>query len=166
MDNKKLKTYIMLVLAVIIWGYAGFSFFRTFSDKKNQDISTDYHISADNSNSGLADTFMLLSNYQDPFLGRSLARSTSSLQAPVRTRPAVLKKEEVKPAVITDFSFISFIGMVINPGTGKRVALVDLKGRQHMVSEGEQIEQVTFVKCFSDSIKVSYHDETKFIKRR
>jgi hypothetical protein len=166
MDNKKLKTYIMLALAVIIWGYAGFSFFRTFSDKKNQDISTDYHISADNGNSGLADTFILLGNYQDPFLGRSLVRSTGSLQTPVRTKPVLLKKEEIKPAVITDFSFISFIGMVTNPGNGKRVALVDLKGRQYMVSEGEQIEQVTFMKCFPDSIKVSFHDETKFIKRR
>jgi hypothetical protein len=164
--DKKLKTYIMLALAVIIWGYAGFSFFRTFSNKKNQDISTDYTVSPENANAGLADTFMLLSNYQDPFLGRSLARSTGTLQAPVRTKPAVLKKEEVKPVLITDFSFISFIGMVTNPSTGKRVALVDLKGRQYMVSEGEQIEQVTFLKCFSDSIKVSYHDETKFIKRR
>jgi hypothetical protein len=164
--DKKLKTYLMLVLAIIIWGYAGFSFFRTFSDKKNQDMHSEYHVSEDHNNSGIADTFMLLSSYQDPFLGKSIARYEEGL---LRTKVKVIApvvKKEIKPQVIIDFSFISFIGMVTNPNTGKRVALVDLKGRQYMASEGEQIEEVTFVKCFSDSINVLYHDETKFIKRR
>lgn len=168
MKNNKTSTYILLIIVVGLWIVVFYRIYKSFfaddeggmvavvNSKPNKIVLEDSNI------------FLLKANYQDPFLGRfsnSLVRSANSTNVVVSSvKKAVAPKVKKEPIKI-DWSFIKYFGLIKNQQTQKQVALISINGKQHMVSEGEKVDEVLLVKNFKDSIKVTYQGETIFLKK-
>jgi len=160
------KTIFLLCVVIVVWGYTAFSFFGTFS-------GTNYNYSLTNNNvkTGndykMDDSFALLANYRDPFLGDVprlvMNRMNKSSDRIKIGNPQEKEKNIDKPV---DISFILFYGIVNNPSTKKKIALVSLNNKQYMASEGETIEEVSFIKNDKDSVLISYNKKSFYIKRK
>ncbi|HXA01795.1 MAG TPA: hypothetical protein VNW99_07405, partial [Cytophagaceae bacterium] len=113
------------------------------------------------------DSFALLANYRDPFLGDVprlvMNRMNKSSDRIKIGNPQEKEKNIDKPV---DISFILFYGIVNNPSTKKKIALVSLNNKQYMASEGETIEEVSFIKNDKDSVLISYNKKSFYIKRK
>jgi len=163
MKNKKTLTYALLAGSLLVWGLV---FYKLFSyiggddspNANNKTITVPHQIEKEES-------YTLIANYRDPFLGKQeKSQGGEGGVNLIIKRKSVVKvvKEPEKPL---DLTFISYTGMITNPSTKKKVALVTIKGKQSMVSEGEVLDEITFVKNYKDSIQISYLGKTAYVKR-
>lgn len=167
MKNKGL-TYLLGVAVLAIWGIV---FYRIFNavGPDNDPVRMPVREVADFKEEVAQDSFTLIGNYRDPFLG---GMAHGGYVRPSVQRPQVQVKNTVKPAPVVkeqeppmDWSFISYHGTISNPSNNKKVLLISVNGRQYMATESETIEGVTIVKNFVDSIQVSYQGKTHSIYR-
>jgi hypothetical protein len=163
------KTIFLVCVVIAVWGYAAFSFFGTFSGGNYNYSLTDKKMQAGNTDYKIDDSFTLLASYRDPFL-REVPRSVIS-KANISSDKikAVKSRENGKEKIIAkpvDISFILFHGIVNNPETKKKIALVSIHDKQYMASEGEKIEEVSFIKNGKDSVLISFEDKSFYIKRK
>jgi hypothetical protein len=110
------------------------------------------------------DTVRLMLNYRDPF--------SDPKQEPVEIPVSKLVTHSVakvpnnigpiKPSI--NWNIIKYAGYIKNPNTKKLVAMMNINGKEVLLSEGESAEQVKLVQNLRDSVKVSYMGTTKFIK--
>jgi hypothetical protein len=163
--KKKKLTYFLLAVTVVIWGLI---FIRIFDSVDTEAEEMPAAVNTKNtpmSTSAVPDTFSLLANYRDPFLGNS---SHHGIQP---DKPTVKPKDVLKvvapplpPKALVDWSVITYLGLINNPKTNKSIALINLKGREYMVAEGESIEEIKIIKNLKDSLLVTYQAENKYLK--
>jgi hypothetical protein len=166
MKNKKM-TYLLIAGAIVVWGLI---FYRILMQVGSDDIpiakktfvkSFDDHIFEK------PDTFSLIANYRDPFLGavaKPRINTDGSLKPSPSAKPSIVVEKKVAELPF-DWSIIKFHGTILNSKTGKRVAFVTLKGRELMLSDGENYEGLTILKNLNDSLQIQYQGKNTFIKR-
>jgi hypothetical protein len=154
MKNKS-TTYILLAGTLVIWFLI---FYRVFAGINSEDIAK-YELPIKKITQVPAEKqeekFILLGNYRDPFLGAtsmSLQNSTTSSGNSSSRSFGKIKKAEVKKDETIDWSFIHYIGIVNNRTTMKEVGLLAIAGKEYMVNEKDEINQVTIIKKERDSI--------------
>lgn len=159
MKNKKF-TYLLGLTVAILWGlilyrvvdWAGGSDndpLPAVSAKRPKEAYYDYALPKD--------TTHLLLNYRDPF---GLVKMKDMAQMPLKKthRPLTMV---AKPAL--NWSFIKYSGYIRNRASKKLIALVNVNGKNVMLSEGDTKEQVKLLKNMRDSIRVSFSGQTKCI---
>lgn len=163
MKKNKKTTYVLLLVVLCLWVVVFYRLYKSFfsepalavEGKKKNEIKA----------APEADTrFVLQANYQDPFFGKNFSsRIAGSIERIVKRteKPKEVKKEEVP----MDWSFISYIGLIKNQKNQKQVALVSIQGKEYMVSEGETISEVSFLKNTRDSIQISYQGKTTYLRK-
>lgn len=164
MKNKKLTVFLFIGVA-LVWGFAIFQLLVNFSGNEPAE-KKDHKIVLSQSLLLKEDTFQLVLKYRDPFRIKSVRTPSASIRR-VPVKPVVPSKppEEKKPEII-DWSFVRFIGLISNRDKNKSVALVSLHGKEKMVSEGDSIGEVHFLKYFPDSILISKGINKTYISRK
>lgn len=162
----KNKNYTMALAGAVIllWVFVLYKFYKSFWGDGTVVAIESKFISKGKIKPDANEKFVLKANYPDPFSGKEYRKERSfgeSKQTRVVKQP-VPKKEEVK----IDFSFISYLGLIKNQANQKEVALVSVQGKEYMVSEGDQINEISFIKNFKDSIKVSYMGTIAFLRKK
>ena len=155
-------TYLLIAGSLLVWGLV---FYKVFSYIGGGDGSTVTNIPSIAAPPVLEkeEEYTLLLNYRDPFLGKTeTGIEKSNIGSAVKKKKMAKIKEPGKPI---DVSFISYAGMITNPSTKRKVALITIKGRQSMVAEVEVLDDVKFIKNYRDSIQISYLGRTAYIKR-
>lgn len=141
--KKQTKTYLLLGFVLIIWGVIGFKVVGVLSsDPQPEPVSvsvTDLpkHIVK-------KDTFSLLANYRDPFLGTLPKKKRTA-------KPKVVKKKEVPKKNIT------YLGTVTGSGTSNTLYFLSIDGKQYMLSKNEEVEQVKLLRGTEKQITVRYN---------
>lgn len=163
MKDKKTLTYILLAGSLLVWGLV---FYKIFGYVGGVDapLETTKPVTLP-SVVEKEEEYTLLANYKDPFLGTiaiTLTSRNTDNKTLVKNKKANTIKETEK---LIDLSFISYSGIITNPATKRKVALVTVKGKQAMLSEGEAWEDVKFIKNFEDSIQISYLGKIAYVKR-
>jgi hypothetical protein len=167
MKGKKM-TYILLGGVVLIWGLVFMRIYNSlFSDSRV--ISSSRAVSYKAHNYEGKDTFELIASYRDPFIGTVQQRIRNSAvftgtESSIKSKPKESSKPK-EPEVIIDWSVISYIGLIKNPGSNKNVSLMKIKGREYLMKEGDISDDVKLIINFKDSVKVLYSGKEKFIKR-
>ena len=160
-------TYILLAGVVVVWGLIFVRIYNSMFSGNESVLTAKPQLGKVNYTS-TRDTFELIANYRDPFLGgmprveRSMTEQSPSVA--VRPKPAPVVKVP-EPEVVIDWSVISYIGLIKNPATSKHVSLMLIKGNEYMMAEGETRADVKLIKNCKDSVKVLYSGKEKFIKR-
>ena len=103
--------------------------------------------------------YILVAGYPDPFLKDNLpvmdTVATNALPAAAVTPP---------PPVI-DISFVQYLGMISNIDHPKKVALVNVNGKEEMVKEGDVVGEVRVRKILPGELKVVYKGKEFVVKK-
>lgn len=146
------KYHILLPAVIVIWGLIGYQFF-TFLNQSE----TSYYDATPGNKKNVANTeersYTLLGNYRDPFL-RKKTRRVNTGGASVQSKRTTASVNIQKPAVVVDWSVISYLGTIENNKSKTKIALISKQGKSVIVKEGEAIEGFTVVRIWKDSIKV------------
>ena len=66
-----------------------------------------------------------------------------------------------KPTI--NWGFITYRGFIRNASTKKLLALIDINGKEYLMTEGEAFDQVRLMKNLKDSVRVIYNGKSHFI---
>lgn len=154
MKNKKFL-YILLPAVLVIWGSI---FYKIYTSVKGTDIpeSLASMKNMKEEPQEKEDTFSLLLNYRDPFLGK---------HGGVVNRPAIKASDEKTKVQKIQWPNIIYHGFIKNKSTKKVLALLEINGRESNIAAGNTIEGVSVKKIFKDSIIVAFKGEKKTIKK-
>ena len=159
MKSKK-TVYILLVVVAGIWGtlfYKIFSGLGGDNDIKSNTIQIPQTLIANS----FSDTFSLIANYRDPFLGKQLAPKIVSDNPPV-----TVNKTKSQPVVnSSQWPAITYSGMVKNDNSNKTLALLFINGNSQTLKQGDLIENIEVVKIYRDSVLLKQGKEKKFFKK-
>jgi hypothetical protein len=159
MKNKK-TVYILILMVIIVWGMIFYRIYAAFSDDAEPVIAPATKIKEPYDDYAIPkDTSHLQARYRDPFG-----------QAPVKDTALVVPQKNIHrtvPVTIApgiNWAAINYMGYIRNPGSKKLIAIMHINGKEVMMTEGETAEQVKLLRNLCDSVKISYHGQTKFIK--
>ena len=155
--------YILLPVCLGIWGYI--IWYVVQATNRNQPIvqTTQSNIKKVNA-PVVPDTFSLLLDYDDPFLGkrttkRSATQRVSSSNRSIRKKNESIKEEPPKP-----WPNIVYKGLVKNQHTGKWVALMEVNGQSHVLRSGQAVEDLTLIHLSEEKISLTWKGEQGVVK--
>ncbi len=163
MKNKNL-IYILGPLMAVIWGaiiwkvvdmMTGNEAVISETVAKPMEIVSSYQ----------EELFVLFADYPDPFLKNY---SKTKTLKPTKPKPKPKPKKKVpkkppKPKI--DWSFITFNGTIENPRTKKRIAIVNIRNKEYIMTQGDTMLGVLIKQIWEDSVEVNYHMEKRMIKK-
>ena len=158
MRNKKLAIYVLLPVVVIIWGAAIFQIFKVINPDSVAIKNLDFDKLPKSSKNNMPDTFSIVANYRDPFLGRSenhLGQGIKYTVAPV------LKKPEIRIA----WPALAYKGMIRNKKSNKQLVMVSIAGKTSMMNSGDEINGVGLIAISNDSVELSFQNEKKWLRK-
>jgi hypothetical protein len=157
MKNKSV-TYLLIGGVALIWGLIIFRIFHAATEEEETFVpSQGKAIASKKAGKSPSDTFDLLLDYRDPFLGKVSVASFSDpnqirTSAPRRKKPVVA----LPPAPAIDWSFIAFKGTIQNKQLNSHIGLFHIHGKDVMLRPTEQSNGVTILKVSRDSAWVQF----------
>jgi hypothetical protein len=160
--NKKL-VYILLPLALIIWGLIFYKILSHF--KKPPDINPILQREEIKpSDIAATDTMIIVANYRDPFLS-TLPKVVSKPNAQITGKPSVPNRSIAARRVKKlKWPKIEYGGVVDNKEV-RKIALVKINNRKFLMQKGDKTNEVEVLEIFSDSIKLMYRTEYRTITK-
>ncbi|MFC4221171.1 hypothetical protein [Flagellimonas marina] len=149
--SKNLRTYVLLALVLILWGIIGFKVIGTLSPEPQPEIVVK-RTSQDLKSVKKRDTFSLIADYRDPFLGTLPPRKKKTGKRPVA------KKEMPKKNIV-------YSGLVSQTGSGSTLFFISIDGRQYTLSKNEEVDNVRLLRGNEENIRVRYNGITETIAR-
>lgn len=150
--NSKLKTYILLVAVLAIWGVIGYKIMGavnpnsvTVAQKNSLEAFTPKKIRD-------LDTFTIQPVERDPFLGHLYIKKKPKPRV-VKTS---VKKELVWPSIL-------YHGVISNQGGKEALYIVSINGQQQILKTGQSIDGVTLKKANKTEIQISFKGKRKTI---
>lgn len=136
-------------LVLVIWGIIGYKIINAFSADPVINTVT-RNVSFKPKKVAKKDTFSLLANYRDPFLG-------TWNKAKKKKAKGIIKRKSVQ------FPNIVFTGLVSGAQTKDHIFFVTIAGKQYLMNKGAANDGVTLVSGTSRNIKVRYKGTLKTI---
>lgn len=150
----------MLPIIILVWGivfYQLFSYF--FSSPTYATEKSEIKVDIDEIKK---DTFSIVADYRDPFLGKKIRESRSGTTNNIK-RNNTKKRTNPTQAINQPWPVIQYKGMIKNNNSEKRVGIVNMGGRERLVKEGDVLNEVQFLSIGKTQIKVSFNKEQKTI---
>ncbi|WP_411032224.1 hypothetical protein [Spongiimicrobium sp. 3-5] len=151
--KKNKKTYLLLAAVLIIWGIIGFKVVNAINPSAKNDFNTGLTTKFEPKTMKAKDTFSILADYRDPFLG-TLPKSRSANKKAPKTP---------KKAAIPEIP-ISYTGFITEKGSGKKIFFLTINGNQQMMTRGETVQGVKLVRGTKGSVQVQHNGRTRTIK--
>lgn len=142
---------MLLGLVLFIWGIIGYRVVKTLSPDE-EPIPASKPLSFNPKPLVKKDTFSLLANYRDPFLGPLPKNKRKPSKNQVVKKP-VQKRN------------IAYSGSVSQSGSGNSLFFVTIDGHQYMMSIKEEVNGVQLISGNKGDIKVRYNGITESISR-
>lgn len=162
--NKKL-TWFLICAVALVWGVILYRLFFNHTEEDYGLKSQAAVLKHEPYDQYLpkADTFRLVLNYKDPFLGGMAATAPEPKHTDLPVQPVNFVPPPAIPMV--DWSVVKYSGYIINPQTKKTVSIVMLNGKERMMAEGERFEGLQLLSNKRDSVLVSWQGKQKYIKQ-
>jgi len=173
-SNSKYVQYGLMAVVVLIWGSIIFKV-KTYNGNESSFPTLapyiDYNI---NSNKALKDSFQLLSNYSDPFLGTKFKstpkisnNSITKQTFPVKTQVSKPKTSpfEKKNKNAVRFPKIIYKGFAEN-GKSEKSVLMTIDGKRHSLNLYERLNGIRLSKIYKDSIEVEFKGFNEIYERQ
>jgi hypothetical protein len=168
--SKKAKTYLLIVIIILSWGYVGYKIYTALQGDDEQELSLDRPEIKKIDEAGKEDSIVLLLNYPDPFLKdgnfSKENKSNSSVghsSSPKSERPIPAIK--LKPEIATPIIDVKYVGLVKNNDKGTSTAMISINGKSSFVREKEIIEGFSVLEITKNSIKLKKGKETLTINK-
>lgn len=160
MQQKKKTIYILLPIVILVWGFVFYQLYGYFFSTPSYANTEEKTII--NIDEIKKDTFSIVANYRDPFLSQKKAQIANH-QVAVKINGSTTKKNSA-PTVLK-WPSIQYKGMIKNNNSERRVAIVNIDGKERIVKEGTTLIELKVVKIEKETITVSFQDEQKTINK-
>lgn len=161
MKNKKL-VYVLLPLVVLIWGIIVYRIFTSINPDSPNVTGRQSSLVTDTLQKNVPDTFTIVANYRDPFLGAlPVAPSKPGFSV---TKPVAKAPEPPKETIPVLWPSLSYSGMVRNKDSKKQMALIQINNSMHSMQINETVAGVQLLGIYPDSIIVVFNKQKKTIK--
>ena len=154
MKNKSV-TYLLIGVVLFIWGLVFYRFFNATQEEETFTPSG-HSIALKREKVSIAsDTFELILDYRDPFLGKTQVSQT--IVKSNRTR--ITKQKISEPKVILppiDWSFIAYKGAITNKLSKKEIGIFRINNEDAMMSANDRKADVLILKVTRDSALILY----------
>jgi len=148
-------------LVALVWSFVFYQLFSYFFSTPNYaKIEQQTPINIDEIK---RDTFSIVANYRDPFLGKK-RNSKQHFNKALNTRP---RKSGVPKNIKAEkpWPIITYNGMIKNNNSDRRVGIVKINGKEYLVKEGDEINDVKFSKISKEEIRAKFQKERKTITK-
>ena len=156
MKNKKLL-YVLIPLSTIIWGMILYKIISVI--KKPVIIPEQFLVhSIKGCDSKQEDTFSIIANYRDPFLGelsKSYEQSEINNTAPVKN--VTLKQ------LVFNWPLITYKGLIENKKASHKTGIIHFNNKSCLIREGDTLQGVSFFRLFKDSVKLKSGKQFKTV---
>lgn len=154
----------MLLPAVLsIWGFLGWKLYAAM----REDPAAVHVQSNDSINYSVEhlvpDTYQLLLDYPDPFLGSGKVVTTSNRSTAPASTPPVHVEPAIAPA--TTWPEIRYAGLVKSPKDGKTVGFISVDNVSFFVKDGDALGNVLVGRIWKDSVLLTMGKEKKVVKK-
>ncbi|AZI24079.1 hypothetical protein EA772_01490 [Pedobacter sp. G11] len=105
------------------------------------------------------DPVVLQLDYGDPFLKGDDSKEEFIVNSEPDKKIDIVVP--VKPPV--NWPAIHYTGRIYNPQTKENIAILNINGKEAMLSEGQSASGLKFIMQRGDSIKVSYQQSVKYL---
>lgn len=158
MKNKAV-TYGLIVVVALVWGLIFYRIFNAVGEDEGTIIGNGGSAMKEKK-TVLQDSFELLLDYRDPFLG---GRSNPSTHAKKSFSTKKMAKSTL-PEVV-DWSTIAYLGVIRNKQMAKEIGLLTINGHEVMASANQQVGVVRVLKIYPDSVRIVYNRIAKTIHK-
>lgn len=160
MKNKKL-IYVLLPAVLVIWGIIFYRIFNAAGGDDNISSFNDPGI-REAQVSSYTDTFSIVADYRDPFMGKLAVENRP--KTVVTVQPRITEPKPQSPVKIA-WPSIGYSGMIKNQKSALQLALLQVDGKSHTLKAGQSVEGVQLVKIFRDSVEVIFQNEKRTIRK-
>ena len=152
----------MLPLVILVWGFVFYLLFGSFFSSPNyakEEVKQTVNITEIKK-----DTFLIVADYRDPFLGKkvkSRVRSSSGVGNRKSTgtkKPKSVKTEKSWPLII-------YKGMIKNNNSERRVGILSVGGKEYLIKEKDVVGEVTVLSIKKNEVNVRFQKENKTITK-
>ncbi|MDF1676543.1 MAG: hypothetical protein P1U44_12585 [Vicingaceae bacterium] len=161
MQQKKKTIYILMPIVILVWGFVFYQLYGYFFSTPSYANTEEKTII--NIDEIKKDTFSIVANYRDPFLSQKRVQ-TVNYQVATKTNGTSKTKKHTPPTVLK-WPSIQYKGMIKNNNSERRVAIVNIDGKERIVKEGTTLNELKVVKIEKETITVSFQDEQKTINK-
>lgn len=160
--KNKRTTYLLICAVAVVWGIILYKIFFKATDSDDQIKTGVVKVTREPYDQYVAkpDTFKLVLNYRDPFIGTPVAAEKKMDNQIVKPVSPVIN---LPPPI--NWGTIQYTGRIINPVSKKVVSILSVNGAERMMSEGEIFQGVKLLKNKRDSILISWQGKQKYIKQ-
>lgn len=160
MKDKK-TTYLLICCVAVVWGVI---FYRVFAGMAAEEpveaVQRTFKEPYFNIKDHAGDTVQLDLSYADPFSNAD----SEPILLPAEEGKTVVSRMPVGPSrAKIDWSGINCVGQLYNSSQRKHIAIINIKGREVMLGEGERGEGLRFIKRVGDSIRVEYQGASRYL---
>lgn len=160
MQQKKKTIYILMPIVILVWGFVFYQLYGYFFSTPSYANTEEKTII--NIDEIKKDTFSIVANYRDPFLSQKKIQTVNHTVASKTNRPTTKKNT---PLTVLKWPSIQYKGMIKNNNSERRVAIVNIDGKERIVKEGTTLNELKVVKIEKETITVSFQDEQKTIHK-
>jgi len=149
--KKNTKTFLLLAVVLGVWGVIGFKLLNAANPTAPNQIllaSNDTFVPAQLKQ---RDTFSIVANYRDPFLG--------TVKAPKKIVKSAPKVQKERPPEKS----IQYTGFITDASSKQKIFFVTIEGQQQMMSINDVFSDVKLVHGTKGKIKVRHNGKTRSI---
>lgn len=154
---KKSKTYILLVVVVIVWGFLLFKVYKAFFGEKDQILIQYNRKEKRLEDSSPIDTTQIEYPNRDPFLG-TLYKPKSIVETITRPKPRkIITYDSI-------FSGIIYKGYMQSKKDSSYLYIINYNQRSLVLKPNDKFGEITFLGGDAEGIQVKFKTKTKTIK--
>ena len=149
----------MLPLVILVWSFVFYqlfgSFFTTpiYAKEEFKPIVNIAEIKKD--------TFFIVADYRDPFLGKKRKRKSQKFGVAGKKRIGTKKT----PKTEKPWPGIIYKGMIKNNSSDRRVGILSVGGREYLIKEKEIVAEVTILSINKHRVSLRFQKEKKTITK-
>lgn len=150
----------MLPVIILVWGFVFYQLYTYFFSKPSiANQETTYQV---NEGEIKRDTFFIVANYRDPFLGTKASVNNEA----IKTNNYTSTKTVISSKVTTElWPSIEYHGMIKNNNSNKRVGIIKIDGKEFLVKEGDEKYDVKIIQIDKEEIKVRFQKENRTVTK-
>jgi len=151
----------MFPLVILVWGFVLYQLFGSFFSTPN--YATEELKRVVNITEIKKDTFLILADYRDPFLGGKTRRKSRSSNGVSQKRSGTWKTKNIKTE--NAWPIVIYNGMIKNNNSDRRVGILNVGGKEYLVKENDIIGGVTVLSINKNTVNIRFKKEKKTITK-
>lgn len=169
-DNKKLQ-YTLIVLIILIWGTVAYRMMNWNNSSDNFNFGNQETLPVIVENELKQDSFVLKTNYKDPFLDSRVASASPKISTNAASKKSSKYKRKAPSTIpgrnAQKMPKIQYLGYSINESQITRVRLA-VNQKPHTFKLDQTLKGITVKEMFKDSVVIAWKGERKtyFRKKR